>query len=233
MDVKETGVLGDDIHTHWYYASKARFVSDALRSVRFSTILDVGAGSGFFSRHLLRTTDARSAWCVDTAYDGDSDSSESGKPLHFRTDIGPVHADLTLFMDVLEHVDDDAGLLREYSARVPSGSHFFMTVPAFQFLWSGHDDFLEHRRRYTLVQLEDTIHRAGLEMVHGAYCFSLVFPLAAAMRLLPQARNSGSQLKRHAPWVNTLLTNVCSMERAFARYNRLAGLTALCLARKV
>lgn len=232
MDVKETAVLGDNINSHWYYGSKAQFVSDALRSIRFSTILDVGAGSGFFSRHLLRNTSARQAWCVDTAYPSDFDETESGKPLHFCRKVGSVHADLTLFMDVLEHVDDDVGMIEEYAAKVPADSHFLMTVPAFQFLWSGHDDFLEHKRRYTLPQLESVVRQAGLNVVHGSYCFGLVFPLAAAVRLLPKSQEPGSQLKRHTWLVNTILSAACSIERNVARFNRLGGLTAVCLARK-
>ena len=50
-----------------------------------------------------------------------------------------------------------AGLLRHYAAKVPSGAHFLVTVPAFRFLWSGHDVFLEHKRRYTLAEIEATM----------------------------------------------------------------------------
>ena len=60
-------------------------------------------------------------------------------------------------MDVLEHVDNDAGLVRHYATKVPSGAHFLVTVPAFRFLWSGHDVFLEHKRRYTLAEIEQTM----------------------------------------------------------------------------
>ena len=75
------------------------------------------------------------------------------------------------------------GLVRHYATKVPSGAHFLVTVPAFRFLWSGHDVFLEHKRRYTLAEIEQTMRDAGLEVVRGAYYFGLVFPLAAAVRL--------------------------------------------------
>ena len=55
------------------------------------------------------------------------------------------------------------GLVRHYAAKVPSGAHFLVTVPAFRFLWSGHDVFLEHKRRYTLPEIEKTMRDAGLE----------------------------------------------------------------------
>jgi hypothetical protein len=49
MDLKELDVLGADVGDHWYYASKARAIRRFLGSPDASRILDVGAGSGFFS----------------------------------------------------------------------------------------------------------------------------------------------------------------------------------------
>lgn len=141
-------------------------------------------------------------------------------------------------MDVLEHVDDDLALLSDYVGKVPSGSGFLITVPAFSFLWSAHDDFLEHKRRYTLNQLESVVKQAGLTVKQGNYCFSTVFPIAATLRLAGKLRAGAraevprSQLKTHHPVVNRILAGLCSIERPFMPWNRLAGLTAMCLAEK-
>lgn len=48
MDLKETDILGPDIEQHWYYRSKARAMLHMLKGFSASTLLDVGAGSGFF-----------------------------------------------------------------------------------------------------------------------------------------------------------------------------------------
>ncbi|WP_095125578.1 bifunctional 2-polyprenyl-6-hydroxyphenol methylase/3-demethylubiquinol 3-O-methyltransferase UbiG [Pseudomonas sp. Irchel s3a12] len=235
MDLKETDILGDAINEHWYYCSKAAATRRLLGDAPISRILDVGAGSGFFSHHLLTHTDAREAWCVDISYPADSSATTAGKPVHYRRGIETIEADLVLLMDVLEHVDDDLGLLKMYVDKVPSGSRFLMTVPAFQFLWSGHDDFLEHKRRYTLAQFETLACDAGLTVQRGAYYFGAVFPIAAALRLLPQgaqAQTPRSQLKRHHPLVNGVLKTLCSLELPLMGINRLAGLSVFVLARK-
>ena len=235
MDLKETDILGSSIDQHWYYASKAAATTRMLGNTPVTRILDVGAGSGFFSHHLLRHSAAREAWCVDISYDQDSDATAAGKPVHYRRGIDSVDADLVLLMDVLEHVDDDVGLLKAYVDKVPSGSRFLMTVPAFQFLWSGHDEFLEHKRRYTLAQLETVARDAGLNVKQGAYYFGLVFPIAATLRLLPKGAQPSpprSQLKQHHPLVNTVLKTLCSVELPFMGANRLAGLTVFVLAQK-
>ena len=236
MDLKETDILGADIEHHWYYSSKAKAMTSLLQGATPTRILDVGAGSGFFSRYLLAHTTAQEAWCVDTSYQADSDEREDDKVVHYRRSVGAIDADLVLLMDVLEHVDDDVALLKDYVDKVPSGSRFLITVPAFNFLWSEHDDFLEHKRRYSLRQLEEVVQNAGLAVKYGAYFFGIVFPIAATLRLAQKASSERcpvrSQLTRHYPIVNTVLKSLCNVELPLMKFNRVAGLTAFCLANK-
>jgi 2-polyprenyl-3-methyl-5-hydroxy-6-metoxy-1,4-benzoquinol methylase len=233
MDLKEEDILGADIGRHWYYRSKAAALRRAVGRLAPKRILDIGAGSGFFSRHLLAEGSAQSALCVDIGYAADRDDSVAGKPVLYRRDTGPTDCDLVLMMDVLEHVDDDRGLVRLYADKVPSGAHFLATVPAFQFLWSGHDVFLEHKRRYRLPEIEKTMTDAGLEVVHGAYYFGFIFPLAAAVRLATRGDTSPkSSLSRQGAITNGLLMLACAAELPLFPINRLAGLSAFVLARK-
>jgi SAM-dependent methyltransferase len=236
MDLKETDILGAAIDEHWYYKSKMKAVARFLGNEAPTCILDVGAGSGFFSRGLLAETRAQQAWCVDISYLEDSDATEAGKPIHFRKFVDRVEADLVLLMDVLEHVDDDVGLLKNYIDKVPSGARFLISVPAFEFLWSGHDVFLEHKRRYRLSQIEGVAERAGLRVRQGAYYFGAVFPIAATIRLLDTATHKEqqprSQLAVHHPLINATLAALSAIELPLMRHNRLAGLTAFCLAEK-
>ena len=232
MDLKEEDILGADIGRHWYYRSKAAALVRATRRLPFRHILDVGAGSGFFSRHLLARTAAQSALCVDIGYAADRDEALAGKTVRYRRKIGPTECDLVLMMDVLEHVDDDCGLVRDCVDKVPSGAHFVVTVPAFQFLWSGHDVFLQHKRRYRLAGLERVLRDAGLHVVRGSYYFALIFPLAAAVRLLCRRSPSRSTLVPHGALANTLLSAACAAELPIMPINRLAGLSAFVTARK-
>jgi len=237
MDLKETDILGLEIGSHWYYRSKANAISRLLFSCPPSIILDVGAGSGFFSKKLLTDTTAKEAWCVDISYESDADTLEVGKPIYFRREVDKVNADLVLLMDVLEHVDDDVGLLKDYVNKVSDGTRFLISVPAFQFLWSGHDVFLEHKRRYRLNQLEEVVRRAGLKVQHSAYYYAAVLPLATVIRLAGNWVTKGktrsqSQLSSHHPLINWLLAAVSRAEMPLLKWNRLAGLTIFCIAEK-
>jgi len=238
MDLKEEDILGDGVSEHWYYRSKAAALLRYVHDFNSQRILDIGAGSGFFSKELLRRTDAREALCIDTSYVSEGYEVTAEKPVQYRTQCGETNADLVLMMDVLEHVEDDVGLLRMYADKVPIGARFLITVPAFSFLWSGHDVFLGHMRRYRLRDIERVAREAGLTVERGSYYYGLVFPLAAATRLVDRLLQKPhgqprSQLRRHNSAVNEILAGICAAELLFLKINRLVGLTAFCLARKV
>jgi hypothetical protein len=235
MDLKEVGLIGIAQESHWYYAAKSRALLEALGDRQPDRILDIGAGSGFFSKMLLRDTQARSATCVDTGYAEEWSETCFAKTIAFRRASAVGDADLVLLMDVLEHVDDDVSLVRGLSAQARPATRFIASAPAFSWLWSKHDEFLEHRRRYTMKGLMSALAAGGLSPVGGFYAFAAVFPAVAVQRLSsrwwPSAKRK-SDLRRHHPWTNSMLTRLCLAECAIARHNRLFGLTAFAVAEK-
>lgn len=236
MDIKESDILGPDAGSHWYYRSKAEALERCLQGIPVDTVLDVGAGSGFFSRHLLTYSSATAAYCVDPHYPSERKEFVNAKPLIFARDTKGVSANLVLLMDVMEHVDDDVALLEEYRAKALPDATLLISVPAFQWLWSAHDVFLGHRRRYTVAHLERTVRAAGLEIVSSCYYYGAIFPLAVMVRLLRHtklgAEHPHSDLRRHTRLVNSILYRLCHAELAIMKHNRAFGLSILCLARR-
>jgi SAM-dependent methyltransferase len=231
MDLKEEEILGDQVDAHWYYRAKAAALLRDISGHTSKSVLDIGAGSGFFSRHLLERTDAQRATCVDIGYPRDWDELYCGKPIAFRRAITQSDADLVLAMDVIEHVADVEAMMRPYVDLVSPGTRFIFSVPAFAFLWSGHDIFLGHHRRYTLESLERTVRNCGLIVDFSHYYYGVVFPLAASLRLVGHMRASShgepkSQLRQHGRLVNGILTALCAAERPVMRVNKLFGLSA-------
>lgn len=234
MDLKEESILGARVGEHWYYRSKSAALRALIGShLRGGNVLDVGAGAGFFARDLVTHGLTREVTCVDPGYFADRDEQLPGGVVRFRRSISSSDASLALFMDVLEHVDDDVGLLREYADILGPGRLMAITVPAFSWLWSDHDVFLEHRRRYSLRQLEDVVRRAGLVVVSSHYMYGAVLPAAAMVRMAGRLRRGErppkSSLMQQRPSVNTLLTRVCLAETRVHRHNRAAGLTVMAL----
>jgi SAM-dependent methyltransferase len=236
VDIKEQAILGDSIGSHWYYRSKGAALRRILGPAPVRHVLDVGAGSGVFSRILL-DHGAGEATCVDPGYPLEYVESHAGRTIRFVRAVEPGNFDLVLLMDVLEHVEDDVGLLRAYAELAPARARFLITVPAFQWMWSGHDVFLEHRRRYTLSQVEDIVSRAGLRRLRGCYYYGFTLPLAAARRLSGRLAGVSSDVAKsdlhvHSALVNEALGAVCAAELNLFLANRIAGLTVFCLAEK-
>src|SRR5581483_7335569 len=103
------------------------------------------------------------------------DVSESGLP--------PRSADCVLAGDVLEHVSDDLGLLKSLREALRPGALLVVTVPAYEFLWSGEDYVSEHVRRYTRGRLKRVLRSAGFELVRCGYFNTLLFPVILTVTL--------------------------------------------------
>ena len=234
MDVKELSQISGPPEAHWYYAAKFDLLAATVRAFGARRIVDVGAGSGVFARLLLERTDCQEATCVDPAYQRDYDEIVNGKVLRFRRGYVGQDFDLILLMDVLEHVDDDVGLLSNVVTSVRPGTPVFITVPAFSFLWSAHDVFLGHRRRYTSTMLASTMTAAKLNVHRIRYFYAAIFPLVALARLATRGRDAskGSDLRPAPAPVAWLLKSVLKAERKIVfPINHLAGLSVVGIAR--
>ena len=89
-----------------------------------------------------------------------------------------------------------------------------ITVPAYRWLWSGHDVALGHRRRYTKRELSRVVKRAGLSVVHASYFNTLLFPAVALTRGWKRLRgDQRHDLRRPSPAVNRWLERVFALER--------------------
>jgi 2-polyprenyl-3-methyl-5-hydroxy-6-metoxy-1,4-benzoquinol methylase len=240
MDLKEEDILGDKIDTHWYYVSKGRAMRALLgKDLSVDEVLDVGAGSGVFSKQLLDEGLCQRSVCVDPGYKEEREDVHNGKPIRFLKSLDKTTQDLILMMDVLEHVPDDVALLKQYTSSMPKGGKVFITVPAFQFVWSGHDVFLEHYRRYTIKRLRKAVIEAGLAPVKSRYFFATKFPIVAIIRwvknhLLNHGKIVGkSELRIYPEWFNKTLIFVHDVERIlFYPFNRFFGLSVVMICEK-
>ncbi|MCF8537230.1 MAG: class I SAM-dependent methyltransferase [Candidatus Nanopelagicales bacterium] len=231
MDLKELDLV--DPSTHWYYQAKLVAVRKAITDCpRDQVVIDVGAGSGFFGRGVAAGVDTKTVICVDPNYTDEQLGTHDGAT--FTRSVDPVEISTTgllLFIDVLEHVDDDVGLLRSYVEAAPSGARVVITVPAFMSLWSSHDDFLEHRRRYTRGQIAAVACSAGLNVRDSYYLFGLVTPIAWITRKVRRGHASASDLKPLPAPVNVVLRRLLAWEHAFVT-NRVVGLSAMVVGEK-
>jgi SAM-dependent methyltransferase len=144
--------------------------------------------------------------------------------------------DLILLLDVLEHLDADQGALHSLAARLKDGGWLMLTVPAYPFLWSHHDERNHHKRRYTMRGLLGVVRKAGYNIRFASYFNCWLFPMVALVRLL-QGRVFGSpweNLNLPPSLLNTALTRIFASERyALSRHASLPfGVSLLLVAQK-
>ena len=145
-------------------------------------------------------------------------------------------ADAIVATDILEHLDDDAGALAEFFRVLKPGGHAVITVPAYRFLWSEHDDALMHKRRYVARELIARATRAGFAMTLSGYALCFLFPLALGRLLKSKARTNRppeAQLKPVPPWLNAALVRFQRLETRLLRRVRLPwGLSVVAVLQK-
>lgn len=139
--------------------------------------------------------------------------------------------------DVLEHIDDQVGALKEWRRIIKDDGAIIITVPAYQWLWSEHDVSLHHHRRYTVKSLMEAAARAGLKPVKRSYAISFSLPLVAGFRFVNKAlgRKTTSETSYVAvpETVNRLFTKFLKAEaKLHQRVNLPAGTSVVTILRK-
>lgn len=216
---------------HWYYISKAEAILRLLPSDKaiFHEVTDVGAGSAFFSQYLSKYMPASKFFCVDPNYSTSSQTISSN--ITQLQQFTSQHTDLFLFMDVLEHVENDIALIREYIDGAKVGAKIVITVPAFMSLWSNHDVYLGHYRRYRKAELEEVVVSAGLQIESSHYLFSSLLPIVFFLRRFGYRKNSGSNMSELPRSINSILLRIHQLEHRYIK-NPFFGLSVVLVANK-
>lgn len=234
MDLKELE-SGVNPEVHWYYQSKKlpliQFVKKiSLQLNRKITLVDVGSGSGFFMYELEKECPQliEKIWLVDIGYSDEEIAITQNQKIEKRKNLPPqIEHAVVVMMDVLEHIEDDVAMLQSIKKNCVGQNYFFITVPAFMQLWSGHDVFLGHYRRYTIKTLKQSLHRAEWKSAsqNFFYLFGFIFPLVWLIRKIKGTGESKSNMAPSGAITNAILKFICATEMKFAGVNKMAGVT--------
>lgn len=219
MDAAYVAVHLEEDRRHWWFRGRLaviRAVVERELSRRPGRLLELGCGSGNVlgalrslgevvgmetNPDLLRAARAAGLDVRQGALPGDLVVPEGW-------------ADAVLMLDVLEHLDDERGALATARRALGPEGVLIVTVPAYAWLWSGHDVALGHRRRYTARRLRQTVEAGGFNVGHVSYFNTMLFPALAAVRVWKRLRRDRRHdlSSRSAP-LNDLLARCFALER--------------------
>ncbi len=227
---------------HWWYRGRREVLKRAIARLQLPTparVLDAGCGSGRnmleFARYGEVTGIELSATSVAAARARDVGEVVEGSVLELP--FAPASFDLEVCLDVVEHLQDDRAALRELRRVLAPGGALLVTVPAYQWLWSGHDEINHHHRRYNARTLLAAAQDAGWSCAFVSYFNSLLLPAAIALRALdrvnPKTTESSLDLWVPPAPINWLLQQPLNFEAAaVGRGRRIpAGLSLLAILR--
>jgi SAM-dependent methyltransferase len=197
MDLRER--RGGHHVRHPWEVARSRFFLEVLARHgafhRAADWLDVGAGDAWLGEELQRRLPGGSTvvgW--DINYDAEDLAPRAlpaGMRLTAQRPLGPFGG--VLLLDVIEHVRDDrafvAGIVGEL---VDPGGWVLVSVPAHPVLFSDHDRFLHHFRRYRPSQCRAVLEGAGVEILASGGVFHTLLAVRALQvamgRLIPRDR---------------------------------------------
>lgn len=219
---------------HWWFRGR-RYVYIGLLKQSLTTeqpgrVLDLGCGLGGFLPSL------QDLGFEVHAADMDADSllfcsnrgfSSCAEVDCYRLPYPDDSFDWVTMFDVVEHIEDDALLMREVRRVLRPGGRVMISVPAYQFLFANNDVIAQHYRRYTVGGVSRLFKGAGFGVVRNTYTnvflSPLIIPLVLVMKvmektILANRRSEHTNLSLKLPhFINELLFRVFAAELPLSR----------------
>lgn len=221
---------------HWWFRARLEILESLLQKKILRTgnrnlkILNAGVATG-------ATTEMLEKYGEVTSLEYDKDCCEF---LKNQLNMEVINASLTALpfkdhtfdlvcaFDVIEHIEEDHTAVKEINRVLKQKGNIYLTVPAFNFLWSHHDEVNHHFRRYTKTQLSKVVTNNHFQQSHCTYFNSILFPPIFFIRMLAnilpkkkQEESTGSdfELFKTSSFINKLFYWIFKKEKWLLEQN--------------
>lgn len=223
MDRRYADKYRDLFERHWWWRAREDEILWHLDRLHLAGdpphILDVGCGDGLFFPQLERFGDVQGIE-NDGAVIAPLEERRSRiavRPFDHTFEPGR-RFDLITMLDVLEHFEDRVATLRRAVELLAPGGTLLLTLPAFQSLWTAHDEFNHHYVRYTKQTFAADARRAGARIDAMRYFFLWPAAVKLLVRLKERLLGGAPEPAEVPPApVNALLYAACLVEHRIGR----------------
>jgi len=185
--------------SYWWFIARNRIVMDILNKFvkiePHQQILDVGCGTGGFTKILLENYDAigldSSPIAIEYCKKRGIEKLFLGTLNEFPASDYNIQA-ITI-LDVIEHIESDDAIVEQIYNTLPKNGWLIATVPAYKWLWSEHDVLHKHYRRYKKKYFVSLLKRHNFEIEYSTYFNTFLFPFSAIKRIYDNVFNKNNK----------------------------------------
>ncbi|MFL2643301.1 MAG: class I SAM-dependent methyltransferase [Flavobacteriales bacterium] len=208
----------------------------------YYTILDMGCGDVYMAEKFIKKYSNIQYIGVDTAFTDEyinecnqNFKAQAIENIDLYKDINDIDVkkinkiDFIFLFDVIEHIDDDIGFLKKLT-NYPLLSNeclIFITVPSYNCLFSSHDVFIKHFRRYNSKMLKNIATICNIEVVqNGTFFFVLLFPRIIKVikeKFLKSNKNKGIGEWKSSRFITNIIVFILYLDYMFLKSLRLLG----------
>jgi SAM-dependent methyltransferase len=210
--------------TNWWFVARRQIMARLLtyfigKDKKVPLLLDVGCGPGINAPMLRQFTDKLEL--LEASEEAIKIAKEIDPHVCIMKGVLPGVSlekkyDVVTLFDVLEHIEDSNASLLAIKDILKPGGMLIISVPAFMFLWSEHDEIVHHKRRYTKKGLNQDLINAGFVPLYSTYANFFIFPFVAIVRLVKKISKKKTGKNDFFPipkFINAFLRIVFASER--------------------
>jgi len=168
-------LIADVEQRHFWFEARNDVILSTIRRVIGPAagvrVLDIGCGTGFVTGALEMA--GMDMWGIDMHRLALTYARSRVHGPLFLNDATtlPFFRDFAVasLFDVIEHLDDDVGAIRQAASILQPNGSLVVTVPAGPSLWSKYDEVIGHKRRYDRRGLAQVLTEAGLVPAYLGY----------------------------------------------------------------
>ena len=173
----------------WFQHRNACIIEVMKQFTPGGTLFDIGGGNGFVAKSLER--EGIETILLEPGQGADFARERGVSQIIQSTladaEFNPGSIPAAGFFDMIEHIEDDRKFLQEmYGLMQPEG-RVYITVPAYQSLWSLDDEVSGHFRRYTARSLGQVLEESGFKVLYTTYLFRFLPLPVFLFRKIPSA----------------------------------------------
>ncbi len=247
MQLSEYDALEKVEREHWFYKGKRvlveYWIDRATKLSRGDSIVDCGAGTGELVRELRSRYEAQGVSVIGIEYVEEARrlaSERKGIDLIegsiLDLPLTDATSSVTIALDVLEHVENDALAFSELLRITKPGGIVIINVPAFMSLWSDWDVSLGHFRRYSKSSLQAilAVHEAEFQTMYFEYANAFAFLPILTLRKLSRLFKIKSRFEDRipSPGMNKLLLDIFVGQSTSSWFHPPFGSSLFCVLKK-